>query len=229
MARELGQLSEYQAALFLLENRDLTIAFDATMQGGRHFNAILVTNEEDAVVLAIDELPGGTALDYSSHILSTLERLAKCYSCVTGADEETTLQKFVLAITNTMSDRCATNHAAIQILRQRWGKTIQELFCHVHPLDSFASKVRASLKKSEPSGVPHGVYGFDCVAANIILALNKMRYKMAWWFPGVPEEEWPATLPHPKISRKQAPHLVPDKWDHHRVSQSPHRIPEQWN
>jgi exonuclease V gamma subunit len=127
----------------------LTLGFDATTQGGRRFNAILVTSQEQTVVLAIDELAGGTAEDYSGHVLSTLERLAKNFSQLTGADEETTLQHFVLAIVNTMSDRCTTNHAAIEILRKRWGKSIQELFCHVHPLDSFASKVRAAVKLEE--------------------------------------------------------------------------------
>ena len=78
-------------------------------------------------------------------------------------------------ISNTLSDRCAANHASIRIVNSEWGKNLNELYCHLHPLDSIASSVRSALKKQEETRGQ--VFGKDCIAANIVVQINKLRYK----------------------------------------------------
>jgi hypothetical protein len=47
------------------------LAFDATTQGGIHINEVHVTFKDiPALIVDIDQLPGGTALDYADHMLS---------------------------------------------------------------------------------------------------------------------------------------------------------------
>ena len=64
MARELGIISDFQAAELLLQNQDVTLGFDATTQEGVHINSVHITTKENSHVLAINQLPGGTAEDY---------------------------------------------------------------------------------------------------------------------------------------------------------------------
>ena len=68
MARELGVIADVQTAEALLNNKHVTLGFDATTQEGVHINAIHITTESACYVVAVDELPGGTAVDYSEHM-----------------------------------------------------------------------------------------------------------------------------------------------------------------
>lgn len=56
---------------------------------------------------------------------------------------------------------------------------LQSTFSTVTSIDSIASSVRTALKKcqSSLSDTPHNVFGYDCVAANVVLAFSKLRYK----------------------------------------------------
>ena len=63
MTRELGVISELQAAQVILQNKNNTLGFDATTQEGVHINSIHITIETQCIVLAVDQLPGGTAHD----------------------------------------------------------------------------------------------------------------------------------------------------------------------
>ena len=77
-----------------------------------------------------------------------------------------------------MTDRCAANHAAIRLLNEEWDKSLNELNCHLHPLDSFSTSVRSALAKLESSQkISSQLYGSDCVAGKIVLQMNKLRYK----------------------------------------------------
>lgn len=76
----------------------------------------------------------------------------------------------------TLTDRCASNHAAIQLVNAAWDKSLNELNCHLHPLDSIATKARSALKQCE-RGASGNVWGSDCVAGNIVLQMNKLRFK----------------------------------------------------
>ena len=63
MTRELGIILELQAAQVILQNKNNTLGFDATKQEGVHINSIHITTETQCIVLAVDQLPGGTAHD----------------------------------------------------------------------------------------------------------------------------------------------------------------------
>ena len=67
---------------------------------------------------------------------------------------------------NTMTNRVAANHAAIRIIK---------LHCNLHSLVSISTCCRVALKGEE---IDHrSLYGKDCVAGNIVLQINKLRYK----------------------------------------------------
>ena len=53
-----------------------------------------------------------------------------------------------------------------------WDKTLTELNCRLHPLDTIAS---AALKRVESE--KGKLFGNDCIAAKLVLQLNKLRYK----------------------------------------------------
>ena len=76
-----------------------------------------------------------------------------------------------------MTDRATVNHATIQRLELNWRKTLNELNCHLHPLDTIASSMRTTLKSEEPQDSSKKLFGFDCMAHQLILAFNKFRYK----------------------------------------------------
>ena len=161
-----------------MENPDTTIGFDATTQEGVHINGIHVTFKmvsPSCLVIAVDQLAGGTAEDYENHICASVDNLAEVYSSFSSADFQDTRGRLIGNISNTMSDRVASNHAAIRLLNEAWDKTHTELNCHLHPLDSFASSSRSALKALEPS--KGKLWGTDCSAANVVLAMNKMRFK----------------------------------------------------
>jgi len=175
MARELGAISEFQTAATILKSDNVTIGFDATTQEGTHVNSVHFTTEKECCVAAVDELPGGTAADYAEHVMDTVDRLCESYSYFMDTDLQQTRKEIVGRINNSMTDRCAANHAALRIVCSAWRKPLNELNCHLHPLDSFASATRAALKKLEQS--EGEADDNDCTAANLILQINKLRYK----------------------------------------------------
>ena len=74
-----------------------------------------------------------------------------------------------------MSDRATVNQATIKKVEQTWNKSLSQLNCHLHPLDTLASTCRSTLKSVEPS--KGCLFGKDCVAGNVVLQMNKLRYK----------------------------------------------------
>ena len=176
MARELGIISQLQCAEALVGNNNATIAFDATTQEGVHINALIITTETQTLACAIDELPGGCAEDYSNHIVDSLDDLARVYVQINeNATFQETRCKMIDTIKNTMTDRVAANHAAIRLVNEHWGKSLNELHCNLHPLDSISTCCRAALKSEEKDH--RSLYGKDCAAGNLVLQINKLRYK----------------------------------------------------
>ena len=175
MARELGVISEIQTAEAILKNKHVTLGFDATTQEGVHINSVHVTTVSSCYVIAVDELPGGTAIDYSDHICQSIDNLASRYSEYTGTEFQTVRTNIIDNISNCMMDRVAANHAAIVLVNEAWHKTINELNCHLHPLDTIASSSRSALRQLETSSGK--LFGKDCFAANIVVQMNKLRYK----------------------------------------------------
>ncbi|XP_065678571.1 uncharacterized protein LOC136093528 [Hydra vulgaris] len=175
MMRELGVISDLQTAEIALSTKDLTLGFDATTQEGIHENAVHFTTQTKCVVVAIDQLAGSTANDYQSHITQSIDHLAKLY-CDFYQQKYLELRSTIISnISNTMSDQVATNHATVTKLNNLWQKSLNELNCHLHPLDTITSACKSSLKALETS--QGNLFGKNCVAANIVVQLNKLRYK----------------------------------------------------
>ena len=140
MTQKLGSIADLQTAEAIQANENSTLGFDATTQEGDN-----VTTRTNCLVVAINELPGGTAEDYSSHIIDSIDNVANVCAYFTGEEQQDSKQKIIENISNTLTDRCAANHAAIQLVEQAWDKPLNELNCHLHPLDSIATKTRSAL------------------------------------------------------------------------------------
>ena len=178
MVRELGAVAELQAVEMILANKDSTIGFDATTQEGVHINEVYFTTRNKCVAAAVDELPGGMAEDYANHICNTVNNMAETYCFFKEeANYQETRAALIDNIGNSMSDRCAANHATLRLVNSEWGKTLNELNCHLHPLDSLATSARTALKNLEEPEAKGKLYGRDCVAANIAVQMTKLRYK----------------------------------------------------
>ena len=175
MLVELGLISDFQVASLLYNSRNVTIAFDATT----HVNEIHATTKEKCLVMSLEELAGGTAKDYANHIIKSVEHLAQTL-CTFRVEEQSisvvnkTLQS---RITCSMTDRAVANHAAIRIVNEAFKTTLLEVNCHLHPLDTIATKCRSTLKSLEHGIEKSKLFGQGCRADKVILALNKMRFK----------------------------------------------------
>jgi len=116
IARELGTLSESQAATTILASDNVTVGFDATTQEGVHVNTIHFTTNTQCCVAALDQLPGGTAADYADHVLDKVDRLSLAYCHFMDKDFVETKRNIISKIKISMTDRCAANHAALRII-----------------------------------------------------------------------------------------------------------------
>nr|XP_047136623.1 uncharacterized protein LOC124813509 [Hydra vulgaris] len=175
IVRELGIISNLHAAEVAISTPNLTLGFDATTQEGIHINSVHFTTKTECHVIAIDQLSGGTAHNYQTHIVSSIDELAFLYSDFHNCDYQESRTNIIKNISNSMADRVAANHAAIQLINSSWGKVLNELNCHVHPLETIATACRSALKSIEKNkGV---LFSKDCIAGNIVLQMNKMRYK----------------------------------------------------
>ena len=76
MARELDSIADLKTAELIMKSKNVTLGFDATTQEGCHINSIHLTTEKTCDVIAVDELAGGTAIDYHDHITSSVDNLA---------------------------------------------------------------------------------------------------------------------------------------------------------
>ena len=170
---------DFQVAALLYNSRNVTIAFDATTQYGTHVNEIHATTNEKCLVMSLEELAGGTAKDYANHIIKSVEHLAQTL-CTFRVEEQSigavnkTLQS---RITCSMTDRAAANHAAIRIVNEAFKTTLLEVNCHLHPLDTIATKCRSTLKSLAHGIEKSKLFGQGCRAEKVILALNKMPFK----------------------------------------------------
>ncbi|CAM1319971.1 Uncharacterised protein r2_g2834 [Pycnogonum litorale] len=146
MTRELGVISDLQAAEIAMKTTNLTLRFDATTQEGVHINSVHYTTSTDCQVVAIDQLPGGTAEYYGEHVCESVDVLAKSYSDFHHVPYQNCRSTIIGNISNSLTDRAAVNHAAIQKISETWDRTLNELNCYLHPLDTVASSCRGALK-----------------------------------------------------------------------------------
>ncbi|KAK6189815.1 hypothetical protein SNE40_001804 [Patella caerulea] len=173
MVVELGLLSDLKVVEMLDETANTTISMDdATTQEGCHVNEIHTTTEDQCLVVALDELPGGTAKDYAQHVIKSVEHLASVYCIFNKNSEETMPIKDVYKtisshISCSLTDRAAANHAAIRIVNEELGANLVEVNCHLHPLDIIASKCKSTPKSLETS--KSKLFNSGCRAEKVIL------------------------------------------------------------
>ena len=79
MSLELGILADYITAEFMIQNKNLTLGFDATTQGV-HVNAVNINSKDKGYLVSLEELAGGTADDYTDHIYKSINHIAYIYS-----------------------------------------------------------------------------------------------------------------------------------------------------
>ena len=175
MSIELGLVSDLQTAEIAMVTEHLTIGFDATTQEGVHIYSTHFTTKTNCKVMSIEQIAGGTADDYMQHDCGSVDHLARVYSDFHGVHYDECRRTIINNILNTLTDRVAANHAAIAKLEEMWGKHLNELNCHLHPLDTIATSCWSALKSLEEK--KGQLYGKDCIAGNIVLQMNKFRYK----------------------------------------------------
>ncbi|XP_055896517.1 uncharacterized protein LOC129928088 [Biomphalaria glabrata] len=173
--RELGVISDLQAAEVAMKTPHLTLGFDSTTQEGVLVNSVHLTTPTDTFVIALDQLSGGRAEDYEKHLIESIKNLAYAYSDFHKIEFSTCHNEIIKNISNTMSDRASVNHASIVKLNALWGKTLNELNCHLHPLDSISKGCRLALKSLQTER--SSLIGSDCIAGNIVLQIDKLRYR----------------------------------------------------
>ncbi|XP_014674001.1 PREDICTED: uncharacterized protein LOC106814216 [Priapulus caudatus] len=175
MARELDCIADLKSAELAMKTKDLTLGFDATTQEGVHINSIHFNTISECDLVAVDELPGGTAEDYHGHITASVDHLADTHSDYHQEEYQHCRSTIISNISNTMNDRAVVNQATIRKVNESWGKTLNELNCHLHPLDTIASKCRSTLKSLETEN--GNLFGNDSIIGNLVLQINKLRYK----------------------------------------------------
>ena len=102
--------------------------------------------------------------------------MAHIYSDYKGLDPVGIKGTIIGRIGSTCSDRASVNSVVVRELRHLWNVDLIELHCNLHPLDSFASKIRSGLKELDTAWDLRTT-GRDCCAANFLYSLSKLRIK----------------------------------------------------
>ena len=134
-----------------------------------------ITNQKNCFVIAVDELEGGTSADYEGHIMHAFDHLAAVHSDFHKTDYQETRSSMINNISNTMSDRAAVNSATVQKLCEAWDKSLNKLNCHLHPLETITTSCKKAVKFLEKERGT--LLGNECIAANIVVAVNKLRFR----------------------------------------------------
>ena len=153
MAGELGFICDYQTVEAVIQTENVTIMFDATTQDGMHVNCISITTPTSSHLVSVEQLPGGTAVDYKQHICSTLSSLINIYCSVTKQELHGCLQNVISRIKCSLTDRAPVNHATITLLEKEWGKNLVELKCNIHPLEAVSREIRKALFNFESPSI----------------------------------------------------------------------------
>jgi len=151
-----------------MHSKNITICFDATTIDRHHINSIQITTMEKAI--AVD-----TSFDYKGHICRSTYYLASVYADFNSEDFQICRSKIISNVSNTLTDRLAAYHLAIAKLCETWGKSLNELNCHLHPLETVATACQTALRNAEP--VLGQLFGKHGLPVNIVLAINKLWFK----------------------------------------------------
>jgi hypothetical protein len=155
------------------------LAFDATTQDGVHVNSIHITHDSKCSVLSLDLLPGGTAVDYATHVITTIRRFANLYAKVHGQEVKAVEKQMQDNITCIMTDRAVVNQAAIRLIEEEFGHPLAKVNCNLHPLDSIATKCKTVAQQYEKEkGVScPALFSGTCLSEKIVLGMNTLRFK----------------------------------------------------
>ena len=82
MTFELDSIADIKSAELAMKTKNLTLGFDSTTQEGTHIAIIHLITETECDIIAINELPGGTAHDYIGKITLSLDNMADVYANV---------------------------------------------------------------------------------------------------------------------------------------------------
>ena len=128
--------------------------------------------------MAVDELPGGTAEDYSEHLITTVKHIALIYSRwhpeVTVQYAEGVMIKNILAV---LSERAIVNQCAVNKVSALWKKDVHQLYCNIHPLETITREVKKCLKDNEKGNLGKLFNSKSvCLMERVIMAMNKMRF-----------------------------------------------------
>ena len=144
-----------QSAERILMDDKLCIHWDLTKKGDKDINVISVSTSQGSILLTVREI--ATLLQMSMPRIS--ETLSK------------TLHTIIVCITELVTIK----HE--YLIQNNFGHLVQ-LFCHIHPLDTMASKTRSYLKSCQcPTTKEYRCFGSDARVVNLIAAISKLRYK----------------------------------------------------
>ena len=179
MAYEMGILSDLQVAEWLYTSPPdsvATIGWDATTIDGFHYNEMNISLNGKTMTLEIGKLAGGSTSDYAQHILETLDSLSFLYSKLANLEQKVVLEKFNSLFHSTMSDRAPVNNCVSDKLSQVLQKPLVKLHCSVHPMDGLATGAKETCKCFDARcSTPSEIFGTEGRAANLILAVGKLR------------------------------------------------------
>ena len=139
--------------------------------------------DEDIYIRVIDnELQNLNATsssdEYAQDIKDTFKDIAHNYYRFNGIDDdEAVLHELYQKFTCALTDMASSNALGLKKLQNHFGNLVQ-LFCHIHPLDTMASKTRSYLKSCQcPTTKEYRCFGLDARVVNLIAAISKLCYK----------------------------------------------------
>ena len=121
------------------------LKYDGTTKKRSHFGEVQISTKTSTYTVGIKEMASGDADAYVETINSSLE------SIQTSCDRPGLKQKILDNISNTMTDRHIVNKAANRKLVEQQslttdGSTLNNFFCGMHPLDTFAKSAEKNCK-----------------------------------------------------------------------------------
>jgi len=140
MVRKPGAISDLQTAEVILDNLKSTLAFDATTQEAYTLPPKVIAMSS---LVMSNNWRYGWGLSYTH--LCSIVNLANLYCYFHDEKCQTIWLGLISNTLNSLIDCCAVNHAAIQIVNASWDKILNELNCHLHPLDYIDTREKSAL------------------------------------------------------------------------------------
>jgi hypothetical protein len=179
MGHEPGVLALIQVGEALHKCESACISFDATTKGNKHINTFSISTAPSGEKLAVStaRVPGGTAIDYASHIISSMKEVASVYSDYTGLPFIETFSLFRDKCTCSVTDRAAVNTCVLEMLQNELDMKLIQLNCNIHPLDAVGSKARECLASLDRKIKLASASGKSVAAAvGVIMNVSMLRY-----------------------------------------------------